>query len=149
MADYIIWFLLALTMLAAEMATGTFYLLVLAVALGAGGLAALTGLALPAQITLSAVIGVIGTLILRRSKISRTAPNENQNLDIGQSVRVMHIREDGSLRVAYRGAEWEAQLASADTPHDQTLFIQSMQGSKLILSHIKPDYQASRGSENV
>ena len=139
MADYIIWFLLALAMLTAEMATGTFYLLVLAVALGAGGLAALTGLELPSQITISAVIGIIGTLILRRAKPPKTDSATNQNFDVGQPVRVIHKHENGLLRVAYRGAEWDAQLASADIPTNATLFIQSVQGSKLVLSHIKPE----------
>ena len=138
MADYTIWFLLALAILTAEMASGTFYLLVLAIALAAGGLAALTGLELPAQITISAVIGIIGTLILRRIKPSQTPSASNQNLDIGQPVRVVHKHENGLLRVAYRGAEWDAQLLAADTPTDTTLFIHSIQGSKLILSHIKP-----------
>jgi hypothetical protein len=50
----------------------------------------------------------------------------------------MHIREDGTLRVAYRGAEWDAELKSADTPQDQPLYIHAMHGSKLILSHHKP-----------
>ena len=140
MADYIIWFLLGLAMLAAEMATGTFYLLVFGIALGAGGLAALIGLALPMQITLCAIVGVIGTIILRRSKITRPESATEQNLDIGQPVRVMHIREDGTLRVAYRGAEWDAEFKSADTPRDQPLFIHAMQGSKLILSHQKPQH---------
>lgn len=139
MTDYIIWFLLALAMLTAEMATGTFYLLVLAIALGAGGLAALTGLTLAAQIAISAVIGIIGTLLLRRTKLSHPDPSTNQSLDIGQPVRVIHKLDNGALRVAYRGAEWDALLASADTPHDKTLFIHSVQGSKLILSHIKPE----------
>ena len=139
MADYTIWFLLALAILTAEMATGTFYLLVLAIALAAGGLAALTGLELPTQITISAVIGIIGTLILRRIKPSQTPSASNQNLDIGQPVRVVHKHENGLLRVAYRGAEWDAQLLAADTPTNATLFIQSVQGSKLVLSHIKPE----------
>lgn len=137
MADYIIWFLLGLAMLAAEMATGTFYILVLGIALGAGGIAALLGLALPLQITLSAVVGIVGTIILRRSKITRPESAQEQNLDIGQAVRVMHMREDGTLRVAYRGAEWDAELASADTPRDQPLFIQAMRGSTLVLTHHK------------
>lgn len=140
MAAYIIWFLLGLAMLAAEMATGTFYLLVLGIALGTGGLAALIGLSLPAQITVCAVVGIIGTLILRRSKFSRHESVEDQNLDIGQSVRVMHIREDGHLRVAYRGAEWDAEFVSADTPRDQPLYIHAVHGSKLILSHHKPQH---------
>ena len=138
MAAYIIWFLLALAMLAAEMATGTFYMLVFGLALGAGGIAALLNLPLPMQITLCAAVGIIGTLVLRRSKVSHHHSVEDQNFDIGQLVRVMHVREDGSLRVAYRGAEWDAELESSDTPRDQPLFIHSIHGSKLILSHHKP-----------
>jgi membrane protein implicated in regulation of membrane protease activity len=138
MAEYIIWFLLGLALLAAEMATGTLYLLVFSIAFAVGGIAALLSASLPVQITLSAAAGVLGTMILQRLKITRPKSVDNQNLDIGQSVRVMHIREDGTLRVAYRGAEWDAELASADTPRDQALYIQSMQGSKLILSHQKP-----------
>lgn len=137
MAAYIIWFLLALALAAAEMATGTFYLLVLAIALATGGGAALLDLSLPLQITLCAVVGITGTVILRRSKITRPEPVQNQNLDLGQPVRVMQWNEDGTLRVIYRGAQWNAELASADTPRDQPLFIESMHGSTLILSHIK------------
>ena len=41
MAVYIYWFLLALVLLGLEMATGTFYLLVLSLAMAIGGFAAL------------------------------------------------------------------------------------------------------------
>lgn len=140
MAAYILWFLLALVLLAAEMATGTFYLLVLAIALGTGGVAALFDAPLPMQITLCAVVGLLGTIILRRSKITRPEPVENQNLDIGQPVRVMQWREGDTLRVIYRGAQWDAEVVSTDTPRDQPLFIQSMRGSTLILSHHKPHH---------
>ncbi|MDQ1362758.1 MAG: hypothetical protein QG652_618, partial [Pseudomonadota bacterium] len=112
MAAYIIWFLLALAMLAAEMATGTFYLLVFGIALGAGGLAALIDLPLPLQIALCAAVGITGTIILRRSRITRPESAKEQNLDIGQPVRVMLIRVDGTLRVAYSGAEWDAEVVS-------------------------------------
>jgi membrane protein implicated in regulation of membrane protease activity len=138
MATYIIWFLLALVLLAAEMTTGTFYLLVLAVALATGGIAALVDLPLALQFTLCAVVGIIGTIILRRSKFTQPASIEQQNLDIGQQVRVLLWRDDGTLRVAYRGAEWDAEAATADLPRDQPLFIQSMRGSTLILSTHKP-----------
>lgn len=140
MAAYIIWFLLALALLAAEMATGTFYLLVLAVALATGGGAALLDFSLPMQITLCALVGMTGTVILRRSKITRPEPAENQNLDLGQPVRVMQWHADGTLRVIYRGAEWDAEVAAADTPRDQPLFIESIRGSTLILSSIKPHH---------
>ncbi len=138
MAAYIFWFLLALLLLAAEMATGTFYLLVLAVALATGGVAAVFDGSLPMQIVLSAVVGIAGTILLHRSKIAQPEAAENQSLDIGQAVHVLHWRDDGTLRVAYRGAEWDAELTSADIPREQPLFIQSMRGSTLILSHHKP-----------
>ena len=127
-------------MLAAEIATGTFYLLVIAIALGAGGVVALLDGSLPIQITVSAIVGIIGTIILRRSKITQPESLENQSLDIGQLVRVMLTREDGTLRVVYRGAEWDAELLSADTRPDQPLFIHAMRGSTLILSQHKPQH---------
>jgi membrane protein implicated in regulation of membrane protease activity len=140
MAAYIIWFLLGLITLAAEMATGTFYLLVISIALGAGGVIALFGLSLPIQITVCAIVGVIGTIVLRRSKITQPESVENQNLDIGQPVQVLHVRDDGTLRVVYRGAEWDAALLAADTPRDQPLFIHAIRGSTLILSHHKAQH---------
>lgn len=137
MAAYIIWFLLALILLATEMASGTFYLLVLAVALATGGIAALFDVPLPMQIALAALVGVTGTIILRRTKITRPAAAQSQNLDFGQPVKVLHWREDGTLRVSYRGAEWDAEVITADTRHDRPLFIEAMRGSTLILNHHK------------
>ena len=43
MAVYVYWFLLALVLLGLEMVTGTFYLLVVSIAMAIGGLAALLG----------------------------------------------------------------------------------------------------------
>lgn len=138
MAPYVYWFLLALVLLGLEMATGTFYVLVLAIALGVGGIVALLGLGLPLQLTLSAVTGIVGTVILRRAKFVRPGTVSNQSLDIGQPVQVVAWRDDGTVRVYYRGAEWDAEPEFADTPRDQTLYIKAMRGSILILTHLKP-----------
>ncbi|MDD5328624.1 MAG: NfeD family protein [Sulfuricella sp.] len=137
MAPYVYWFLLALGLLALEMATGTFYLLMLSIALSLGGIAALLGLGVPAQLILSAVAGVAGIAILRRSKGARPARPDSQSLDIGQPVQVVAWRENGSARVNYRGAEWDAELASADTPREGPLYIKAMRSSMLILTHRK------------
>lgn len=138
MATYIIWFLLGLLMLAVEMATGTFYLLVMGIALGTGGVIALLGWSLPIQITVCAIVGIIGTIILRRSKITGHEALETQSLDIGQPVKVIQTHENGMLRVTYRGAEWDAELLAANSPSDQPLFIHTIRGSTLILSQQKP-----------
>lgn len=138
MAPYIYWFMLAFGLLALEMATGTFYMLMLAVAVAIGGVAALLGLDLPIQITLTALAGIIGTVVLRRMKSTRPADTVSQSLDAGQTVQLIAWREDGSARVHYRGAEWDAEPESADMPHEGTLYIREIQGSKLILTHHKP-----------
>jgi len=138
MAPYVYWFLLALVLLALEMATGTFYMLVLGAALGVGGVAALLGLSLPLQLTFSAVTGIVGTVILRRAKFSRPDAALSAGLDIGQPVHVITWRDDGTMRVHYRGAEWDAEPESADTPRDKALYIKAMRGSILILTQLKP-----------
>lgn len=138
MAPYVYWFLLALVLLALEMATGTFYLLVLGIALGVGGVVALLGGGLPFQFTLSAVTGIVGTVILRRTRFGRADAVLSQGLDIGLPVQVLAWRDDGTARVHYRGAEWDAEPESADTPHEPTLYIKEMRGSILVLSHHKP-----------
>lgn len=138
MAPYVYWFLLALVLLALEMATGTFYMLVLSIALGIGGVVALLGLSLPLQLTFSAVTGIVGTVILRRAKFGRLETASSQGLDVGQPVQPLTWRDDGSLRVFYRGAEWDAEPESADITRDQPLYIKAMRGSTLILTHHKP-----------
>lgn len=134
---YVYWFLLAFGLLALEMATGTFYMLIVSIALGLAGIAALLGLNLPLQITLSAVASILGTVILRRMKGIRTGKMISQSLDIGQSVRVISWREDGVARVYYRGTEWDAELESPCSSRDGVLYIKAVQGSKLILTPYK------------
>jgi membrane protein implicated in regulation of membrane protease activity len=138
MAPYIYWFLAGLVLLGLEMVSGTFYLLVLAVALGIGGLAALAGLELPLQFTLAALAGIAGTAILRRKRKDGTVAANDQNLDIGQPVQVVAWRENGTARVHYRGAEWDAQAESAATPREATLYIKALHGATLVLTHHKP-----------
>lgn len=89
MANYIYWFLLALVLLALEMATGTFYLLAVSLAISIGGVAALLGFGLPAQLVLAALSGVVGTVVLRRWKGGQAGDAASQSFDTGQSVRVL------------------------------------------------------------
>jgi membrane protein implicated in regulation of membrane protease activity len=138
MAAYTYWFILALILLGVEMMSGTFYMLVLSIAVGLAGVAAWAGLAMVWQITLAGVAAIIGTLILRRSKVTRTADANKDSLDIGQTVRLVSWNDDGSMRVYYRGAEWDAEPESADVHRDGMLYIKTIQGSKLILTQTRP-----------
>jgi len=137
MEAYIYWFVLAFIFLVVEMSTGTFYFLALSIAMALGGLAAQVGLGLELQLAVSGVFAVVGTLGLRHLKKSRRAAPDI-GLDIGQQVKVLTWNEDGSARVHYRGAEWDAEPESAGTARDALLYIKAIQGSKLILTQHKP-----------
>ena len=137
MATYVYWFLLALVLLAMEMATGTFYLLVLSVALAVGGVAALLNASMPWQLTLSALAVIAGTIIVRRWKTTQPGDKANADMDAGQPVQVLKWNENGMARVSYRGAEWDAEPEQADMPRDGTLYIKAIRGSRLILTHRK------------
>ncbi len=141
MALYIYWFLLALILLGLEMLTGTFYLLVVAIAMAVGGLVALLGISLAWQLTLGAVTGIAGTIMLRRWKATQVSAAPNVSLDAGQPVKVLKWNDNGTARVFYRGAEWDAEPESADTPRDATLYIAAMRGSGLVLTHRKSQQQ--------
>jgi len=137
MAIYVYWFLLALVLLGVEMATGTFYLLIISLALAVGGVAALLGLGVPAQFVLAGLIGIIGILMLRGWRGSRARDTSSLSLDVGHPVKVLSWREDGTARVLYRGAEWDAELDVPDAAHEGTFYIKAMRGSVLVLTHDK------------
>lgn len=138
MAPYVYWFLLALGLIMLELATGTFYMLVVGLAFAVGGFAAYFGLSFPTQLTLSGLAGVVGTLILRRMRRDKVSAEPNQSLDIGQAVQSVVWQQNGSARVFYRGAEWVAEAESSDTPREGTLYIKALRGSTLILTQHKP-----------
>jgi len=137
MEIYVYWFLLGLFLLALEMASGTFYLLVVAIAMAVGGVAALLDASIAWQLTLSATAVVAGTLILRNWKNIKGNSVPDVELDVGQPVQVLAWHENGTARVMYRGAEWDAESESADMPRDGTIYIKAVRGSSLVLTHRK------------
>lgn len=138
--DYMVWFLIALALGIAELLTGTFYVLMVALGLVAGGLAAWGGAGIALQLLAAATIGLVGVLILRRSRFGRieekgdVAHNPNVNLDIGQTVQVDTWREDGTARVWYRGAQWDAQLEPGAPKKQGKHVIKAVRGSSLIVA---------------
>jgi membrane protein implicated in regulation of membrane protease activity len=141
MENYIYWFLLALVLVGLEMASGTFYLLVVAIAMAVGGGAALLGASMVWQLVLGAMTGIAGTVVLRRWKSTQPIETPNASFDIGQPVRVIKWHDNGTARVVYRGAEWDAEPESAATPRDVTLYIKAVQGSGLVLTQRKSQQQ--------
>jgi membrane protein implicated in regulation of membrane protease activity len=137
MALHWIWWIAAARLIGAELVTGTYYLFALGVASALGGLAAFAGFGVEGQFTIAGVLGVLGTIAAHRWRAKHTPP-EQPPLDIGQAVEVREWRDDGTLRVAYRGSEWDAELDSPVASREKPLYIVAMRGSLLVLSDRRP-----------
>ncbi|MGB6105150.1 MAG: NfeD family protein [Pusillimonas sp.] len=131
------WFGVAALFLLLEMATGTFYLLLVALGLVASGAAAYAGLSLVWQIISGLVVSLIGLMALHRLRQSKgyvpTQSNPNVMQDIGQGVIVDAWDENGQARVLYRGANWSARIDAGQVAQPGEHYIQAVQGLTLIL----------------
>ena len=138
MAAYWMWWTVAAALIAAELLTGTFYLLVVGVAVACAGVAAWVGWDIAYQWLTASVLGVVGVIALERWKRGRGRTPDQSGLDVGQMVKVQSWGADRTARVSYRGSTWDAELVSPDTPLAETMYITAMRGSVLILSDRRP-----------
>ena len=142
MAQATLWWLAAGILVAAELVTGTFYLLMLALGLAAGALAAHAGLSSTGQVVVAAVVGggaVLAWHLLRRSKEPALASGANPdvNLDVGETVQIASWNEDGTATVKHRGAQWTAVAAPGQTPAGHGGYrIVELRGSQLVVEKI-------------
>ena len=140
MADSTIWWLLAGVAVAAELVTGTFYLLMISLGLACGALAAHAGVQPQAQLLVAAVasIATVGGWHLWRVRRPDDAPaqaNRDVNLDIGETVQVDAWSPDGTATVRYRGATWTvvSPTGARETgPHR----VREVVGSRLVVEKI-------------
>ena len=106
MDESTVWWLMAAALVALELFTGTFYLLMLAVGLAAGALAAHLGLSFSGQLVAAALIGaaavVIGHLQRRKRKGDPSVRSlRSVNLDVGETLHVDNWQSDGTASVRY------------------------------------------------
>ena len=144
MAESTLWWLAAGGLIAVELVTGTFYLLMISCGLIAAALAAHAGVDMTWQWTTAALVGGGSVLLWRRLKNSRpvaarASANHDVNMDIGETVHVQKWADDGTCSVKYRGALWDASLREGETAHIGAFTIVEVVGSRLILkSHHSP-----------
>jgi membrane protein implicated in regulation of membrane protease activity len=137
------WWLAAGILVAAELVTGTFYLLMLAVGAAVAALSAHLGVSGTAQVVLAALAGGGATAAWHYSRMRapRSAPaasNKDVLLDIGEPVHVPAWNDDGTARVQYRGAAWSVRFAGTGVPTPGHHVIVSMQGSQLNVAPAQP-----------
>jgi membrane protein implicated in regulation of membrane protease activity len=143
-----VWWLVTGALVAAELTTGTFYLLMVALGAVAGALAAHAGLPLSLQWVTAAVVGAGTTMAwhFKRQRQPGRAPaaqNKDVNIDIGQALQVDSWGADGTARVAYRGSSWAVRLVGGGTPMPGPHVIVSVHSGHLGVSPQKHNPQAA------
>ena len=139
MVDYVVWFVIGFGLVIAELLTGTFYLLVIAVAFGAAGVAALLGASVVLQLGTAAAFSLGGTLWLRQSKFGRrlrdrVISDHVQNMDVGQTLRVDQWAPNRTARANYRGATWDVELAPGEEAASGEFVIREINANRLIVA---------------
>jgi len=139
MTDWMVWLAAAGVLVVLELFTGTFYLLMMALGLVFGAVAAWLGAGMPAQTIAAAVVGILATGVLHRSRFGRrprmdAARDQNVNLNIGQRLAV-DSWQSGHARVMYRGALWDVELGPGAQPQAGDFRIVEVQGSRLIVAN--------------
>lgn len=139
MADWMNWLIAAGVVVILELFTGTFYLLMIAIGLAFGALAAIGGYGLPAQLITAGIVGVAATSVLHRSRFGHAkrgnaARDPNVNIDIGQHLTVDQW-QDGHARVMYRGAPWDVELGPGAQAQAGSFRIIEIRGSHLIVAN--------------
>ena len=133
-----LWWIGAGALVIAELLTGTFYLLMVALGFIVGAIAKLLGASLAVQYLCAALVALAAVVLLRRSHFGRrrerrdASTNPDVVLDIGAPVEVLAWR-DGHARVPYRGAEWDVELAPGE-PEDARFYeVSAVRGNRLVL----------------
>ena len=138
MTDSTLWWLLVGAAVGVELATGTIYLLMVAIGLVAAALSAHLGASFSLQIIVAAVVSA-GTVLGWRAYKKAQPPsppasaNRDVNLDVGETVQVDAWNADGTSSVKYRGANWSVASASGSplaAGHHQVV---EVVGSRLIV----------------
>ena len=108
------WWIAAGVLVAGELVTGTFYVLMLAIGCVFGALAGYASISFFAQVVVAVVVGGAAVLAWDRKRKRgpgrvAAAANRDINLDIGEQVQVDGWNADGTARVPYRGSAWNVR----------------------------------------
>jgi membrane protein implicated in regulation of membrane protease activity len=141
MADSTVWWLMTGAAVAVELATGTFYLLMLAIGLAAGALAAHAGVSPALQFVVAAVIGGGAVAALHVQKLKRPAgpasrADPDVHPDIGETVHVEAWQPDGTANVHYRGANWTVIAAPGTAQGHGAHRVREVVGNRLVVEKI-------------
>jgi membrane protein implicated in regulation of membrane protease activity len=138
LSGQLFWWIGAGVFVVAELLTGTFYLLMIALGLIAGGLVHLAGGTPHWQFACAALVALVAMIALRRSGLGRkqkrdASTNPDVNLDIGATIAVADWH-DRRARAEYRGAQWDVELAAGERDDVRLYEVRAVRGNCLIVA---------------
>ena len=138
MAESTMWWVFAGAVIAIELVTGTFYLLMLSLGLVAGAISAHLGASAIVQIVVAAGVGMACVVGWRFYKLQQpgalpASANHDVNMDVGETVHVETWNPDGTALVKYRGAQWGVSLVEGEVPAPGPHTIVEVVGSRLMV----------------
>ncbi|HTO50479.1 MAG TPA: NfeD family protein [Burkholderiales bacterium] len=134
------WLVAGVVLIIAELATGTFYLLVLGVAALVAAGAAYAGGAFLVQVIVAGAVAVAGVFSIRSRRLAAATP-PMPSLDVGQPVALDSWvnRDDRRARVKYRDALWDAIVDGEFRGEaGEVFYIRSVSGNTLHVAKEKP-----------
>ena len=143
MEMWVLWVIVGLVLVIAELVTGTFYLLVLGVGAFASALVSWAGGNPLVQALAGGGVAIGGAILVHHWHESHRKADEGRAnfLDRGQPVVLEGWANEaaGLARVKYRGASWDARVAGAATPvPGSTLYIDAQEGQTLVVIEAPP-----------
>lgn len=138
MSDSTLWWLLTGAAVVAELVSGTFYLLMLAVGAMAGALTAHAGASLELQLVVAGMVGAAAVFVCYLLRKRSTGGKDEQDsrdvhLDVGETVQVEAWNPDRTAHVQYRGARWSAVLRGDAEALPGAFKVVELDGNRLVL----------------
>ena len=134
------WAILGMALVIIELLSGTFYLLMLAIAAFGAGVAAYFGQLFPVQCIVAALLGAAGCYGVHVYR-AKSAPDRMPPIDAGMPARFESWLDAGSrlARVRYRGASWDARVEGTDVIEPgATVFVVATDGNTLKVARNRP-----------
>ena len=143
---WLVWIVLGFVLVTLELATGTFYLLVLGIGTFAASLAAYLDANVLVQAVTGSAVAIVGAVLVHhwnaRQRGSGADALPGNFLDKGQPVVLEGWIDElaGLVRVKYRGTSWDAKVVGAATrpAPGAMLYIEGQEGNTLLVAPAPP-----------
>ena len=141
---WVLWIIVGMVLVIAELVTGTFYLLVLGVGAFAGAVVAWAGGNALLQALAGGAVAIGGAWFVHHWHEAHRKADEGRSnfLDRGQPVVLEQWANEsaGLARVKYRGTSWDARVAGAAAKPvpGTTLYIDAQEGQTLVVVDAPP-----------